>query len=485
MEDDCKYPDIFSNEDFVQRRLSTFEDVQVCISLLKEVLEYRKKNISSWIVESKVKQLCSFYKCLIKNHRNEFIQVLSKDYAVNHYKVFQLSETLAKCSNISESDAKSDAKILKNEDQLRTILTPQYSWLFLNIGKLEKGVKFLVDLRTDVLELIAEKNSEVDSTVELQQLNSTLRDLLSLWFSIGFLQLQRVTWNSPCEMLQKISEYEAVHPVRSWTDLKRRVGPYRRCFVFLHGSMPGEPIVVLHTALCDEIASSMSGIEEDATCVKAAVFYSISSTQKGLQGIELGNYLIKSVVHELQIEFPQMTQFSSLSPIPNFKTWLIDKVKFAEKGSNDILLHDEIITLKKHLNSSSDFWKDFKKILLSNAWAEDKNLVSLLEKPLMRLCARYLFIEKRRGYAFDSVANFHLKNGAVLWRLNWSADLSPRGLGNSCSMMVNYRYFLEDTESNSRAYLENFSIPASEQILNLAEQAKQKIVCNSDSWKYL
>lgn len=74
--------------------------------------------------------------------------------------------------------------------------------------------------------------------------------------------------------------------------------------------------------------------DEDPTHIRAAVFYSISSTQKGLQGIELGNYLIKKVVHELQIEFPQMSQFSSLSPIPNYKQWLVEKIKNAERGWN-------------------------------------------------------------------------------------------------------------------------------------------------------
>lgn len=98
-----------------------------------------------------MKQLCGFYKCYLQGHRYEFIQVLAKDYAVNHKQVFHVSQILGKYENLSENAVKSDAKILKNEEQLRNFLTPEYSWLFLHIGKLEKGVKFLVDLRTDVL----------------------------------------------------------------------------------------------------------------------------------------------------------------------------------------------------------------------------------------------------------------------------------------------------------------------------------------------
>lgn len=60
-----------------------------------------------------------------------------------------------------------------------------------------------------------------------------------------------------CINLLQVSDYEAVHPIRNWTDLKRRVGPYRRCFVFTHSSMPREPVVVLHTALTNEITKSI------------------------------------------------------------------------------------------------------------------------------------------------------------------------------------------------------------------------------------
>lgn len=48
-----------------------------------------------------------------------------------------------------------------------------------------------------------------------------------------------------------------MHPVRNWTDLKRRVGPYRRCYAFTHAAMPGEPLVVLHVALTEDISNNI------------------------------------------------------------------------------------------------------------------------------------------------------------------------------------------------------------------------------------
>ena len=195
---------------------------------------------------------------------------------------------------------------------------------------------------------------------------SSMNDSSFSFGNSGFLELDQVTWNSPCAMLQKVSDYEAVHPMRNWTDLKSRVGSYRRCFVYTHRSMPGEPIVVLHVALTGpEIPGDISQVvkhhrklkkfattydvipsrsksngsaggggggsgggpnddmDEDPSLCQSAIFYSITSTQRGLQGIELGTYLIKQAVIRLKEEFPKMNQFCTLSPIPGFKNWLI------------------------------------------------------------------------------------------------------------------------------------------------------------------
>ena len=151
---------------------------------------------------------------------------------------------------------------MKKELELRTILEPPYNWLFSKLAQISfNGVKFLSDIRADTLNVLMEsKNLPGDERLALKTMSNHLKDLLSHWFSAGLLELEQVTWQSSCSILQKISEYEAVHPVRSWTDLKSRVGPYRRCFVFTHRSMPGEPIVVLHVALTTEISSTIASV---------------------------------------------------------------------------------------------------------------------------------------------------------------------------------------------------------------------------------
>lgn len=45
--------------------------------------------------------------------------------------------------------------------------------------------------------------------------------------------------------------------MKNWVDMKRRVGPYRRCYFFSHCAAPEEPLVVLHVALTGEISSDI------------------------------------------------------------------------------------------------------------------------------------------------------------------------------------------------------------------------------------
>ncbi|ELW62949.1 Malonyl-CoA decarboxylase, mitochondrial [Tupaia chinensis] len=311
-----------------------------------------------------------------------------------------------------------------------------------------------------------------------QEMNGVLKSMLSEWFSSGFLNLERVTWHSPCEVLQKVSESEAVHPVKSWMDMKRRVGPYRRCYFFSHCSTPGEPLVVLHVALTGDIPSSIQAIVKEAppseteekTQIAAAIFYSISLTQQGLQGVELGTFLIKRVVKELQREFPHLGAFSSLSPIPGFTKWLLGLLnsQAKERGRSELFTDSECKEISEVTGGPVN--ETLKAFLSSNEWVSSERLVRALQAPLMRLCAWYLYGEKHRGYALNPVANFHLQNGAVLWRINWMADTSSRGLAGSCGLMVNYRYYLEETGPNSTAYLGSKHIKASEQVLSLVAQ---------------
>ena len=132
--------------------------------------------------------------------------------------------------------------------------------------------------------------------------------------------------------------------------------------------------------------------------------------------------------------------------------------------------------LMEELNSSSTSviptsiksWLD--SIFKSASWHVDETILEKCRPILMHLCAHYLSQVKhpRTGYARDPVANFHLRNGAVLWRLNWLADRSERGWKQSLSMMVNYRYYdFDQIDRNSIEYIDQRTIQVDQQVSQL------------------
>ena len=136
--------------------------------------------------------------------------------------------------------------------------------------------------------------------------------LLSSWFNPGFLQMRRVDWNSPAQLLEQIIRHEAVHEIDGWDDLRRRLQPDRRCFAFFHPQLPDEPLIFVEVALLPEMPSAIAPLIDKASHAaaaeqfKVAAFYSISNCQPGLRGVSLGNFLIKRVAEELQRELPQL-----------------------------------------------------------------------------------------------------------------------------------------------------------------------------------
>jgi len=436
--------------------------------------------VSSMTQEKTAKQFCDYYSCLNKEDKGDFLIQFAVEHEVDASAVKSVAIKLV---NNSESPSAS-----KLHQETKKKLTPPQNLVFTKIGQIEGGVKFLVDLRKDVIDTLKSLEHSSPKFAALKLLNINLQSLLSYWFSMGFMKIEQVTWNSPCALLQKVSEYEAVHPVKNWTDLKTRVGSYRRCFVYKHPSMPEEPMVILHVALSESIANSITSLVKDHRSVKgyprdqtwsgfgngsenpehckAAIFYSVTSTQTGLQGIELGTHLIKQAVVSLKKEFPSLDTFSTLSPIPGFRSWLLMELTNAVREETDILSNTEVKLLQNALQCEN-VYQGFSELVRNSTWVGNDELEPILKPIMLRLCARYLYKEKRRNNALNAVANFHLRNGSCLWRINWLADPSPRGMSNSCGLMVNYRYFLDRLEDNSNNYLNNFSIDADFQVTKL------------------
>ena len=389
--------------------------------------------------------------------KERFLKLLAKEFNVDHDSVNLALETLRSFKAVVGRD--------KLEQSLRNTLVAPRVKLLTQFNALPEGVKFLVDMRADLLPLI-KKNPE------LKGLDNDLKDLLKSWFDVGFLELKQIKWDqSPAALLEKLIAYEAVHAIESWDDLKNRLDSDRRCFAYFHPRMPNEPLIFVEVALVNGIAGSVQALLDasapvvDPNHADTAIFYSISNAQKGLAGISFGNFLIKGVVAELAKEFKNLKVFSTLSPIPGFRSWLN---KVISQGQLNFLKPSERKALNIAMGRKWGTKGGLKATLVNNDWCTNENLSNALQKPLQRLAAQYLTtIKTNDGRVSDQVAHFHLSNGAIMERLNWMGDTSEKGIKQSAGLMINYLYNLDRIEDNHEAYSGSRQVKTSSSINNI------------------
>jgi malonyl-CoA decarboxylase len=332
---------------------------------------------------------------------------------------------------------------------------PRRQELIRRLNRAPGGTSDLVSMRADLLGLM---NSDKD----LAALDRDVAHLLASWFNRGFLVLRRIDWSTPANILEKIIRYEAVHEIRDWNDLRRRIDPVdRRCYAFFHPALVDEPLIFVEVALTESIPGAIAPLlAEDRQPVpieraRTAVFYSISNTQRGLGGISFGNFLIKQVVEELRRELPKLENFVTLSPVPGFMPWL--------KKASDVPVTDEGRGLLESLERPD--------------WFEDTELATQLRSVVEPLAA-YYFLKARtpKGRLIDSVARFHLGNGARLERIDWLGDVSPKGLRESAGIMVNYLYRIDDIEKNHEAYANQGTVAASSAVKKLLKNEGRRLL---------
>jgi malonyl-CoA decarboxylase len=426
------------------------EDSERLREQMRNCLDGRGGEVSA---RARAADLGRTYLALNATGRERFLRILAENFDVDRVAIDACCAELASATGAERARA---------ERALRRALEAPRVKLLTQFNALPEGVKFLVDMRAELMAL-----SRDDAT--LGALEQDLKALLAHWFDIGFLELRRITWEAPASLLEKLIVYEAVHEIRGWTDLKNRLEADRRCFAFFHPRMPDEPLIFVEVALTRGISDSVAPLLDesaplgDPASADTAIFYSISNCQKGLAGISFGNFLIKRVVDSLAAELPRLKTFATLSPSPGFRRWLDEQLAIDEDG---LLTATERRTI--HAQPGRAGKGGFRELLAVPDWQEDEAAVEALREPLLRLCARYLMLEKTStGRARDPVAHFHLSNGARLERLNWAADLSPKGLQQSAGIMINYLYRLSEIEDNHETYTDEGRIAASPQLRNL------------------
>jgi len=372
-------------------------------------------------------EITAAYRNLSEDDRLSFFQSLAGDFDVN------ADDILKAADQYKQSTDQQSLLALT-----RCIEAPRQK-LFRRINMAPDGTSTLVVMRGHLLKVLRDN-------AELRGIDSDLKHLFISWFNKGFLEMRRIDWSSPALVLERIIDYEAVHEINGWDDLRSRLRDDRRCFAFFHPALENDPLVFVEIALTDELPTAIAPLllQERAhhvsDKVNTVVFYSISNCHPGLAGISFGNFLIKNVVEELKKEMPGLKTFVTLSPVPGFRKWLL-------KADLTGLVDDEL---------AQRVLEPVGQVVESNVY-----------EALVRLCAHYLLNEKSRELARDPVARFHLGNGARLHRVHGGADLSAKGREQSAGIMVNYLYDLAKIEVNHEAYFERGQISASRAVNRL------------------
>ena len=320
----------------------------------------------------------------------------------------------------------------KNLQKIRISSEPLWIELFRRLNSTSNGTYRLVKLREKIRAM---------NKPELKAFDSGLLKLFKYWFNPSFLVLEKIDWETPANILEKIIEYEAVHQINSWDDLRARLAPAdRQCFAFFHPLIPNDPLIFVEVALTTGLPESIQNIiklereEIDIEDANTAIFYSISNCHNGLLGISFGNFLIKKVASNLKRELPDLNQFMTLSPLPGFMKWMEEYSPISFERCSEKNCGDEELM---------------------------KNAVKYLTKS-----------ERNDGMPNDPVSRFHIGNGASLEKINLNADTSEKGMMQSFGVMANYLYDLKVVEENHENFFKSKAVPVSNKIDSLKKKYK-------------
>jgi malonyl-CoA decarboxylase len=391
------------------------------------------------------RQALAAWQALDEPAREEFFDALAQEFAPS-------PEAVGKAADAYRYDPTP-----QNLIHLQEVIDSARQELFRRLNMAPGGTAILVEMRRQLLRGL--KKHPAWSAIDADLLH-----LFRSWFNRGFLRLERIDWRTSAIVLEKLIQYEAVHAIQGWGDLRRRLAADRRCFGFFHPQLPDEPLIFIEVALVEGMSSQVQplldvqsrvGAPDEADC---AIFYSITNCQEGLRGTSFGNLLIKQVAEELKREFPHLKTFATLSPIPGFRRWLAQtetrvQLSVGENAEQRLAMLAAIERPGWHLGENAG------------------PATEALQKLLMRLCAWYLLHAKRGAEPYDEVSRFHLGNGAALERLNWLGDVSESGMKRSAGLMVNYVYRLDEVERNHERYFSEHAVVASRAVEKLARKS--------------
>jgi malonyl-CoA decarboxylase len=390
----------------------------LCHALLSEQGEVSGRRLAAYAL--------SAYQSLGPDARELFFDSLANDFNPDPKAVDDAAERY-------HQDPSSDNLI-----RLQDVVEPPRQELFRRANMAPQGTAVLLDMRRELLKTLPDHPARAG-------IDADLIHLFRSWFNRGFLVLQRIDWHTPAVILERLIQYEAVHEIQGWRDLHRRLEGDRRCYAFFHPVLPDEPLVFIEVALTRGMSGAVQPLLDpdspigDVSKANCAIFYSITNCQEGLKGVSFGNFLIKQVVDDLGRDFPRLNTFATLSPIPGFSQWLRQQEP-ARSRSREL---DALLATVQR-----------------GRLPDVASVSSRLRDEITAHCIEYLLRARRKGVPVDSVARFHLANGARLERLNWMGDPSKAGIRRSLGLMVNYVYRRADLERNHEAYVKRGKVVA-------------------------
>ena len=417
-----------------RNELTSLDNPDVIKKYVDDVIEARGGEVAA---RKRAEIIAHAFLELNQEQQHSFFDLLRNDYGVDQNAVRNM---------IQNFEVTSD----QEQAELRAALEPRREQLFRRFVGVDAGLAFLVTLRADLLE---------HKDPQFASLDSELKSLLNQCFDVGLLTLHQITWSSPAALLEKLIEYEAVHAIQSWDDLRKRLGEDRRLYAFQHPALPNDLLIFVEVALIKGLAHSIDDLLDPATEIldpkdsDTAIFYSISNCQPGLSGVRLGDFLIKRVVSLLSAEIPSLKNFATLSPIPGFAEWLKSAIE-----------HNDLPIFTREQQTALDA---VQAALQNPEWHHSQEMSQQLEPVLSQLCAYYLTSVKRGKRISDPVANFHLSNGARIEQVRFLANTRAEDIQQSLGMMVNYRYVLDYIEENHDAYVHEGHVEISKTLLEL------------------
>ena len=379
-------------------------------------------------------EIINAYRAMNDTQRLQFYEMLSRDFAPDQASI------LSAAAGYQSSPGPHSLAALS-----AAVESPRQE-LFRRINTAPRGTETLVAMREHVL---------ASGNGDFAALDVDLRHLFRSWFNRGFLRLERISWHTSALILEKLIAYESVHEINGWPDLHRRLEADRRCFAFFHPALIDEPIIFVEVALSRGLTGDLEPLLDIQAPVlppakaDTAIFYSINNCLRGLRGVPFGNFLIKQVVDELAAELPNIQNYSTLSPLPYFSRALRDQQD--ENGFTRDRLLRLVAADAKSLMTAGRRREPVEALfhLLEQPLAHRE----ILARPLERLALAYLTQVRQNGKLYDSVATFHLSNGARLERINTFGNLRPYGLRDSFGVTVNYRYLPAEVEENHERFV--------------------------------